>query len=169
MLASGSPAALADWNNLHNEDEELANVWHCGVFSASFARSRPKISPHEIMVSSGMPYDKVIGVVELVAKPCPLTLCRITQDPAGAWKAVVVHGRFEDNPAETFGGYGWCRIGNLQRLYRDVLLRHFPHHVALTESHVGNAIWEALGNYLGMEVYHATQETPGLYTPKLPL
>jgi L-fucose isomerase-like protein len=169
MLASGSPAALADWNNLHNEDEELANVWHCGVFPASFARSRPKISPHEIMVSSGMPYDKVIGVVELVAKPCPLTLCRITQDPAGAWKAVVVHGRFEDNPAETSGGYGWCRIGNLQRLYRDVLLRHFPHHVALTESHVGNAIWEALGNYLGMEVYHATQETPGLYTPKLPL
>jgi L-fucose isomerase-like protein len=168
MLASGSPAALADWNNLHNEDEELANVWHCGVFPASFARARPKISHHEIMVSSGTPYDQAIGVVELVAKPCPLTLCRITQDPDGAWKALVVHGRFEDNAAETFGGYGWCRIDNLQRLYRDVLLQHFPHHVALTESHVGNAIWEALGNYLGMNVYHATQETPGLYTPKLP-
>jgi hypothetical protein len=81
---------------------------------------------------------------------------------------MVVQGRFEDNPAETFGGYGWCRIRDLQRLYRTVLLRHFPHHVAITESHVGNALWEALGNYLGMKVYHATQETPGLYSAMPP-
>jgi L-fucose isomerase-like protein len=169
LLASGSPAALADWNNLHQEDEELANVWHCGVFPASFARERPKISHHEIMISSGgASYEQAIGVVELVAKPCPLTLCRVTQDADGSWKAMVVQGRFEDNPAETFGGYGWCRIPDLQRLYRTVLLRHFPHHVAITESHVGNALWEALGNYLGMKVYHATQETPGLYSAMPP-
>jgi L-fucose isomerase-like protein len=101
-------------------------------------------------------------------KPSPLTLCRVTQDSDGAWKAVVAEGQVEDNPAETFGAYGWCRIPHLQRLYRDVLLRHFPHHVAITETHVGNALWEALGNYLGMDVYHATQDVPGLYTPRLP-
>lgn len=169
LLASGRPAALADWNNLHHDDEDLANIWHCGVFPASFARSRPKIAHHEIMVASGgVPYAQAIGVVELVAQPSPLTLCRITQDTGGAWQALVAHGQFEDQPATTFGGYGWCRIEHLQRLYRDVLLRHFPHHVAITPSHVGNAIWEALGNYLGMQVFHATQPTPGLYTPSLP-
>jgi L-fucose isomerase-like protein len=169
LLASGRPAALADWNNLHHADENLANIWHCGVFPASFARSRPKIAHHEIMVASGgASYAQAIGVVELVAQASPLTLCRITQDADGSWKALVAHGEFEDQPATTFGGYGWCRIEHLQQLYRDVLLRHFPHHVAITPSHVGNAIWEALGNYLGLQVYHATQQTPGLYTPARP-
>ena len=168
-LASGSPAGLADWNNLHNEDDELANVWHCGVFPASLAKSKPKLGLQEIMVScGGAKREDAFGTVEFVAKPSPLTLCRVTQDPDGAWKAAIAQGNIEDNRAETFGGYGWCRIKNLQRLYRDVLLRHFPHHVAITQSHVGNVLWEALGNYLGMDVYHATQDTPGLYTPALP-
>jgi L-fucose isomerase-like protein len=103
-----------------------------------------------------------------VAKPGPLTLCRITQDADGAWKGLVAQGQFEDQPAETFDGYGWCRIAHLQRLYRDMLLRHFPHHVAITESHVGNSLWEALGHYLGLQIYHPRQETPGLYTPAQP-
>ena len=80
----------------------------------------------------------------------------------------IAQGKIEDNPAETFGAYGWCRVPDLQRLYRDVLLRYFPHHVAITQAHVGNVLWEALGNYLEMDVYHCTQETPGLYTPNTP-
>jgi len=168
-LASGRPAALADWNNLHNEDEELANLWHCGVFPASFASGKAKLGIQDIMVAcGGAPPEKAFGTVQLVADPSPLTLCRVTQDPEGQWKAVVAQGAFESNKAETFGGYGWCRIQGLQRLYRDVLLQHFPHHVAITQTHVGNALWEALGKYLGMAAYHATQETPGLYTPRLP-
>lgn len=169
MLASGTPAGLADWNNLHNEDDELANIWHCGVFPASFAKGRPKMGAHEIMVSSGAAKrEDALGTIELVAQPGPLTLFRVTQDPDSGWHAAIAHGAFEDNPAVTFGGYGWCRIPNLQRLYRDVLLRHFPHHVGITKSHVGNVLWEAFGNYLGFNVYHATQDTPGLYTPRLP-
>ena len=169
QLASGSPAALADWNNLHNEDDQLANMWHCGVFPKSFAKGQPKLAVQEIIASSGAAkYEDSEGVVEFVARPSPLTLFRVTQDPDGTWKTVVAEGKIEDNPAVTFGAYGWCRIPDLQRLYRDVLLRHFPHHVAITQSHVGNVLWEAFGNYLGMNVYHATQETPGLYTPRLP-
>jgi L-fucose isomerase-like protein len=169
MLASGSPAGLADWNNLHNEDEELVNVWHCGVFPKSFAKTQPKLGVQEIIAASGAArYEDSQGTVEFVARPSPLSLCRVTQDPDGAWKAAIAEGQIEDNPAETFGAYGWCRIPNLQRFYRDVLLRHFPHHVAITQSHVGNVLWEALGNYLGMDVYHAAQETPGRYTPRLP-
>jgi len=169
MLASGCPAGLADWNNLHNEDDELANIWHCGVFPASFAKTRPKLGVQEIIASSGAStYDDSQATVEFIAKPSPLTLFRVTQDPDCGWHAVIAQGAFEDSPAVTFGGYGWCRIPNLQRLYRDVLLRQFPHHVGITQTHVGNVLWEAFGNYLGMNVYHATQETPGLYTPRLP-
>jgi L-fucose isomerase-like protein len=169
MLASGSAAALADWNNLHNEDEDLANLWHCGVFPASFTSQRARMAVHEIMATSGAAKpEQAFGTLELVADPAPLTLCRVTQDGGGSWKAMLAQGAIESNRAETFGGYGWCRIPHLQRLYRDVLLRHFPHHVAITKTHVGNVLWEALGNYLGMDMYHTTQETPGLYTPRLP-
>jgi L-fucose isomerase-like protein len=169
LLASGTPAALADWNNLHNEDEELANLWHCGVFPKSFAKTPPRYALQEIMVSSGgARREDAEGVVEFVAKPSPLTLCRVTQDAGGAWKAAIAQGAIEDNPAQTFGAYGWCRIPGLQRLYRDVLLRYFPHHVAITQGHLGNVLWEAFGNYLEMDVYHGSQEVPGQYTPRMP-
>ena len=169
MLAAGSPAALADWNNLHNEDDELVNVWHCGVFPKSFAKERPKLGVQEIIAGSGAAtYEDSQGVVEFVSKPGPLTLSRITQDPDGSWKAMVAQGAIEDNPAKTFGAYGWCRVPNLQRLYRDVLCHHFPHHTAIVQGHAGNALWEAYGRYLGFKVFHAGQASPGEYSPSLP-
>ncbi len=169
LLASGTPATLADWNNLHNEDDELVNIWHCGVFPKTFAGAQPRLGTQEIIASSGAARrEDSQGVVEFAMKESPLTLSRVTQDPDGSWKAVIAQGAIENNPAVTFGGYGWCRIKNLQHLYRDVLLNHFPHHVAITHGHVGNALWEALGNYLEFKIYHSTQETPGLFSPRLP-
>ncbi len=169
QLASGQPAALADWNNLHNDDDELVNVWHCGVFPKSFAKEQPKLSPHGIMVSAGVAKaEECMGIVELVAKESPVTLARVTQSAEGGWKAALAHGRFEDNAARTEGSYGWCRIKGLQSFYRDTLLRHFPHHVAVTQAEVGAVLWEAFGNYLGFEVYHPGQAMPGLYQPARP-
>ncbi|MCE9589549.1 MAG: L-fucose/L-arabinose isomerase family protein [Planctomycetes bacterium] len=168
QLASGGPAALADWNNLHNDDDQLVNLWHCGVFPASFAKDRPRLNTHGVLVPSGAtPADKSGGVIEFVMKESDLTLTRVTQED-GRFKALVEHGQVEANAAETFGSYGWCRIPHLGRLYRDVVLNHFPHHVAMTHGNVGNVLWEAFGKYLGMQVYHGTQSTPGVYTPALP-
>ncbi len=169
MLASGSPAGLGDWNNLHNNDSELANIWHCGVFPAAFAKTPIRLGTQEIMVEGGgAKREDAQGTIEFVARPGPVTLFRVTQDPDSNWHAAVIEGAFEDNPACTFGCYGWCRIPNLQRLYREVLLRQFPHHVAITQSHIGNVLWEAFGNYLGMSMYHAGQYVPGLYTTEPP-
>jgi hypothetical protein len=80
----------------------------------------------------------------------------------------VSHAEESLQTFSTAGSSGWYCIANLRRPYRDVLLRHFPHCVALTESHVGSAFWEVLGNYLGTRVFHVAQENPGLYTPTLP-
>jgi L-fucose isomerase-like protein len=169
LLASGSPAALADWNNLHNDDDELVNVWHCGVFPASFAKEKPKLGAADILIASGgAPREQAEGTVHFVTKPGPVTLARVTQDPGGSWKALIAHGALEDNAAKTFGTYGWCRIPHLQDLYRNVLVRHFPHHVAMTQTHVGNVLWEAFGNYLGFEMYHAMQAVPGAYSDRAP-
>lgn len=169
QLASGAPAALADWNNLHNDDDELVNLWHCGVFPKAFASGQPRLKFHEILKSvPGIGKEKSFGTIEFEAKPAPITLLRVAQDPSESWKAVIVQGAFENNRANTFGSYGWCRINGLQKLYREVLLMHFPHHVAVTQTHVGDALWEAFGNYLGFDVYGAQQGDPGRYTKRQP-
>jgi len=166
QLASGGPSCLADWNNLHNEDPELVNCWHCGVFPHSWAKTKPRLGCHEI-VAGTVGRDRAMGVVEFVMQDGPVTLCRATQDNEGNFKAALIQGVVEPNPAETFGAYGWVRLPDFQRFYRLVLLRHFPHHVAMTRDHVGNVLWEALGNYLGFKTFTANNTT-GEWTPELP-
>ncbi|KPK85594.1 MAG: hypothetical protein AMJ81_03290 [Phycisphaerae bacterium SM23_33] len=166
QLASGGPAALADWNNLHNEDPELVNCWHCGVFPISWAKSRPKMGCHAILAGT-VGRERAMGVVEFVMQDGPVTLCRATQDNDGAFKVALAQGAVETTKAATFGAYGWVRIPGIGRLYKNVLLRHFPHHVAMTRDHVGNILWEAFGNYLGFGVFTA-DHTAGCWDPELP-
>jgi L-fucose isomerase-like protein len=166
QLASGAPSCLADWNNVHNDDPELVNCWHCGVFPLSWAKGRPRMGCQEIIATT-TGRENAMGVVEFVMQDGPVTLCRATQGNAGGCKVVIAQGRAEANRARTFGSYGWVRIPGIQDLYRDVLLRHFPHHVAMNRSTVGNVLWEAFGNYLGFQVF-APQQTSGQWTPTLP-
>lgn len=166
QLASGGPSCLADWNNVHNDDPELVNCWHCGVFPTSWAKSKPKMGCQEI-VAGEAGRENCMGVVEFVMQDGPVTLCRATQDNEGAFKVALAEGAVEPNEAKTFGSYGWVRIPGIQQLYRRVLLRHFPHHVAMNRSAVGNVLWEAFGNYLGFDVFTAGR-TSGEYTPELP-
>ena len=166
QLASGGPSCLADWNNLHNDDPELVNCWHCGVFPVSWAKTTPTMGCHGIIAET-TGRAKAMGVVEFVMQDGPVTLCRATQDNDGGFKVALAEGCVEPNEAKTFGAYGWVRLPGIDRLYRDVLLRHFPHHVAMSRSQVGNVLWEAFGNYLGFEVYTA-DNTSGNWTPTLP-
>jgi len=167
MLASGGASALADWNNLHNDDPELVNIWHCGVFPPSFAEARPKFGVQEIIAET-VGRDNTWGLLEFEVADGPITLLRATHDPEGGWKAVVVPAAIEPTNAKTFGAYGWARIKGLQKLYRDVLVRHFPHHVAMTRGQVQDIVWEAFGNYLGFQVYAPNQAVPGAWTPEPP-
>ena len=167
-LAADSPAALLDWNNLHNDDPELANLWHCGVYPPSFGKDKPKLVPQGIM-SKHIGPEISTGAMELTVKPGPATVCRVTQGlPGEGWKVFIGQGAFEDNEAKTFGAGGWCRLPGLQEIYRDILLDGFVHHAAVTQAHVGNVLYEVFGNYLGMKVYHGGQAVPGLYRRALP-
>jgi L-fucose isomerase-like protein len=152
QIASGTPAGLADWNNLHNEDDNLVNIWHCSAFAGCFAGETPRLCRNEIL-GQNFGYERVAGTLEFRMKPQPVTLFRLSHDPQSGFCTCVAHGQVEDNPAETFGAYGWCRIPGLLPFYRNVILRHFPHHVAFTAGRVGAALEEAFGNYLGAKVY----------------
>ena len=166
QLASGGPSCLADWNNVHNDDPELVNCWHCGVFPPSWAKARPTMGCQGIIgASTGR--ENAMGVLEFVMQDGPVTLCRATQDNAGRFQVVLAEGAVEPDESSTFGAYGWVRVPSLQRLYRNVLLRHFPHHVAMSRSTVGNVLWEAFGNYLGFRTYTA-ENTSGGWHPDMP-
>jgi len=167
QLASAGPACLADWNNVHNDDPELVNCWHCGVFPMSWAKARPKMGCQEIIAGT-TGRDNAMGVAEFVMADGPVTLCRATQDAEGNHKVALAQGAVEPNKAETFGAYGWVRLPGLQRLYKNVLLRHFPHHVGMTRGHVGNVLWEAFGNYLGCEVFTPDNTRGCGWHPDLP-
>jgi len=167
QLAAGGPACLADWNNLHNDDPELVNCWHCGVFPHSWARTDRRMGCHGIIAGT-TGSDKAMGVVAFVMQDGPVTLCRATQDAAGNHQAAILQGAVEPSAAETFGAYGWVRLPGIQDFYRTVLLRHFPHHVGMTRGHVGNVLWEALGNYLGLQVYAPERTCPCGWSPELP-
>jgi len=166
-LASGNSTGLADWNNVHNDDPDLVNLWHCGVFPVGLAKTQPKMGAQEIIADTAG-RDNTWGVCEFIVKEGPITVARVTQDNEANFKSVVVPAVVEENKARTFGAYGWARIKNLTALYRDVLCRHFPHHTAFTAGDVADAIWEAFGNYFGFEVYTGNQTVPGLWTPVPP-
>ena len=167
QLASGGPACLADWNNLHNDDPELVNCWHCGVFPHSWAKTPPKMACQEIIAGT-TGRDNAMGVVEFVMQDGPVTLCRATQDAEGNHKAALIQGAVEPNEASTFGAYGWVRLPGMQKFYKDVLLRHFPHHVAMTRGHVGNVLYEAFGNYLGFGTFTPDRTCSYYWSPDLP-
>lgn len=167
LASGGGASALADWNNLHNNDPELANIWHCGVFPASFAKSKPRMGVHGIIADT-VGRDNTWGLYEFEVEEGPITLFRVTQDPDEGWKAVVVPASIEATNAKTFGAYGWARIKDLQSIYRDVLARYFPHHVAIARGKLSDILWEAFGNYLGFDIYTAGQAVPGKWTPQPP-
>lgn len=63
-------------------------------------------------------------------------------------------GELTDDPMETFGGYGVVHIPNLQGLLYYICENGFEHHVAINLSQTAVALNEALGKYLGWDVYY---------------
>jgi len=98
--------------------------------------------------------DRTYGTIVGRIAAGPLTYCRVsTDDLAGRIAAYVGEGRFTDDTLETFGGYGVVEIPRFQDLLRHVCRRGFEHHVAMTRAEVAGAVDDALGTYLGWDVY----------------
>jgi len=96
-------------------------------------------------------YGTCVGKI----RPGPFTYCRVsTDDLGGTVRAYMGEGAFTDDPVESFGGYGVAEIPNLQGLLSHICAYGFEHHVAMNQSQVGLAVYEAMLNYLGWDVYY---------------
>ncbi|HOP95514.1 MAG TPA: L-fucose/L-arabinose isomerase family protein [Dictyoglomaceae bacterium] len=152
QLASETPSAIVDWNNNYDYEEDKCILFHCGNLPKSILDIKEVKSGDIIGQSVG--FENAYGACEGIMKEGPLTFARLTTDDRnGDMKAYIGEGKITSDLAETFGARGIAEVKNLQKLMAYICKRGFEHHVAINRSHVAKILYEALNNYLGLDVY----------------
>ena len=152
LLASGAPSALLDWNNNYGTDPDKCVVFHCSNLPKDvFAEQR---MDYQEIIAGTVGKENTYGTIVGRMKSGPFTYCRVsTDDLLGTVRAYVGEGEMTNDVLDTFGGFGVAKIPNLQGLLRFICEAGFEHHVAYNPSQVAGAVEDALGNYLGWDVY----------------
>jgi L-fucose isomerase-like protein len=150
--ASGSPAALLDWNNNFGEDPNKGVVFHCSNLpKAFFAEQR---MDYQEIIAGTVGKENTFGTIVGRIAPGPFTYCRVsTDDITGRVASYVGEGVFTNDTLDTFGGYGVIQVPNFQQLLSFICRNGFEHHVAATKAAVADAIEDALDTYLEWDVY----------------
>lgn len=153
QLASGSPSALVDWNNNYADDPNKCVLFHCGNWAKSFL---PDIEiSNAPILGTTVGVDNTYGALDGRTPAMPLTYGRIsTDDPKGIIKAYIGEGELTDDPLKTFGNRAVAQIGNLEGLMKHICTNGFEHHVVMNASKTGEILEEALGNYMGWDIYN---------------
>ena len=151
-LASESPSFLLDWNNNFGTDPNKCVNFHCSNLPKScFEEVR---MDYQEIIAGTVGKANTFGTVAGRIKSGPATYARVsTFDQEGCIAAYLGEGRFTDDTLETFGGYGVLEIPDMQGLLRYICENGFEHHVAMSHSRIAPAIFEAMDNYLGWDVY----------------
>jgi L-fucose isomerase-like protein len=153
QLASGRPSALVDWNNNYGDDPDKCVLFHCGNWAKDFVPDvRIATAP---ILGTTLGEENTFGAMEGRTGSGPLTFGRIsTDDASGRIKAYVGEGEFTDDPLDTFGTRAVVRVPALSSLMHVVCQNGFEHHAAMNRSHSAAVVSEALGRYMGWQIYH---------------
>lgn len=152
QLASGSPSALVDWNNNYADDPEKCVLFHCGNWAKSFIPDIQLSTAPILGTTVGV--ENTYGALDGRTPAMPLTYGRIsTDDPKGIIKVYIGEGELTDDSLNTFGNRAVAQIPNLQELMKYICKNGFEHHVVMNASKTAAILEEALGNYMGWEVY----------------
>lgn len=163
QLASGRPSALVDWNNNYGDDPDKCVLFHCGNWAKEFV-PEVRIATAPILGTT-LGEENTFGAMEGRTGQGPLTFGRISTDDAiGQIKTYVGEGEFTDDPLNTFGTRAVVRVPALPSLMHVVCQNGFEHHAAMNRSHSAAVVSEALGRYMGWQVYHhqRSRELPAL-------
>jgi L-fucose isomerase-like protein len=153
QLASGKPSALVDWNNNYGSDPDKCVFFHCGNWAKDFLPDiRIGTAP---ILGTVLGEENTVGALEGRTPAGPVTFGRIsTDDLSGKIRAYVGDGQFTDDPLDTFGTRAVVQVSNLRSLMHTICLNGFEHHAAMNGSHCAKPVAEALGTYMGWDVYH---------------
>jgi len=151
--AAQAPAALTDWNNNYGEDEDKVITFHCSNFPKSFLE-QARMSYQDI-IASEVGKENTYGTCVGRIASGPATFFRLsTDDVNGRIISYIAEGRYTNDELATFGGYGVAEIKELQRLLQYITDNGFEHHVAVTRTHVGKILQEAISKYLAWDLYY---------------
>jgi L-fucose isomerase-like protein len=152
-LAANSPSALLDWNNNYGEDRDKVVCTHCSNYPKSFFRNDIEIGSLDVL-GTVLGSEDTFGAVKGKVAPGNMTYFRIsTDDRQGLISTYLGEGEITDDPYGMDGGIAVCRIPNLQTLMKYMCKFGFEHHVAMVRGNVADVLEEAIGNYLGWEIY----------------
>ena len=153
LKAGGIPPIYQDWNNNYkNEPNKCINV-HCSNYPACAFESKPEIGNLDILATT-LGTEVSFGALKGRVKPGPMTYLKLSTDDArGIIKCYLGEGMFTDDPLPTFGGVAVCEVPGLNNLMRHLTRNGYEHHVALVQAACADILQEALGNYMGFEVY----------------
>lgn len=165
-LASGTPAAILDWNNNYGQAEDKCVCTHCGNYPKSFIGDTPEISELDVL-GEVIGREKCFGAVKGKVKAGDMTFFRMsTDDRAGTIKSYLGEGEFTDDPFGMDGGIAVAHIKNMRRLMGFVTQQGFEHHVTMVRGHHADVVGEAVYRYLGWPIYHhGGQPEPQLSIP----
>ena len=153
QLASGRPSALVDWNNNYGSDPDKCVLFHCGNWAKDFLPDiRIGTAP---ILGTMLGEENTVGALSGCTPAGPMSFGRVsTDDTTGRIRVYVGDAEFTNDPLDTFGTRAVVKIPHLQELMQFICLNGFEHHAAMTASHCAAPVTEALGKYLGWDVYH---------------
>jgi len=152
-LAANTPSAILDWNNNFAQDRNKVVATHCSNYPKSFFQSEIEIGSLDVL-GTVLGSEDTFGAVKGKVAAGDMTYFRIsTDDNKGIIKSYLGEGKITDDPYGMDGGIAVCEIPNLQNLMKFICKNGFEHHVAMVRGHVSEVLEEAIGNYLGWELY----------------
>jgi L-fucose isomerase-like protein len=166
QLASGRPSALVDWNNNYGGNPDKCVLFHCGNWASEFLPDG-KMGTAPILGTT-LGEENTVGALNGRTGAGPLTIARVsTDDLNGSISAYVAQGEFTDDPLNTFGTRAVVDVPKLPKLMQVICEYGFEHHAAMSRSHCGDAVAEAISRYKSWRTYHHDRpdELPALPRP----
>lgn len=153
LHAAGVPPIYQDWNNNYkNEPDKCINV-HCANYPACAFQTRPEIANLDILATT-LGTEVSFGALKGRVRPGRMTYLKVsTDDVNGRIRCYLGEGTFTADELPTFGGVAVCEIPRLNDLMHYLTRNGFEHHVALVHGECADILEEALGNYMGWDVY----------------
>ena len=152
-LASQTPSALLDWNNNYGEDPDKAVCFHCSNLPKHFFAD--VVMDFQAIIAGTVGKENTFGTCVGRVKAGDMSYVRFsTDDYTGGVRGYIGEGEFTNDPLETFGGAGVCRIPRMQKLLNFICENGFEHHVAANFSRVASPVYEAARKYLGWEMFY---------------
>jgi L-fucose isomerase-like protein len=155
--AGGQPSALVDWNNNYGDDPDKGVVFHCSNLPKDLFVEKGEgeaVMDYQEILAGTVGKENSYGTIVGRVKAAPFTYLRVsTDDAAGRIRAYIGEGELTNDPLKTFGGYGVVKIPNFQKLLAYICENGFEHHVAINPTRISAGVKEALGKYVGWNIY----------------